>query len=143
MSDYPKVMKQLFLGAILTAITALLSTSASAESNEVFFKDCGYRCKPYESCKVGNDKIACYYGSGGCCSGGVTFKNGKDFGIEWIMKYFDQEGRPISEPKEGYFAMVNDKKVKFKIQNGVSHEGGCISFYEPKTSVFIFSYGEC
>ena len=92
-SDYPKVMKQLFLGAILTAITALLSTLASAESNEVFFKDCGYRCKPYESCKVGKDKMACYYGSGGCCSGGITFKNGKDFSIEWIMEYFDQEGR--------------------------------------------------
>ena len=108
-------MKQLFFVAILTAIAALLSTSASAESNEVFFKDCGYRCKPYESCKVGKDKMACYYGSGGCCSGGLTFKNGKDFSIEWIMEYFDQEGRPISEPKEGYFAMVNDKKVKFKM----------------------------
>ena len=137
------VMRRLFFGVILSTIMALLATSASAKSNDVFFKDCGYRCKPYESCKLGNNKMACYYGSSSCCSSGVTFKNGKDFGIEWIIEYFDQEGRPISEPKEGYFAMVNDKKARFQIRNGLSSGGGGISFYEPNTSNFIFAYGEC
>jgi hypothetical protein len=136
-------MKHLLLGLILTAITALLSTSVSAESNEVFFEDCGYRCEPYETCQLGNDKMACHYGSGGCCSGGVTFKNGKNFSIEWITDYFDNEGRPVSEPKEGYFALVNDKRARFKIHNEGSKEGGCISFYKPNMGSFIFAYGDC
>ena len=72
------------------------------------------RCQEYTNCSLNGVSMACSYKSGGVEHGGVDFENGKVFTIEWISEYFDNSSNLINEPKDGYFAWVNNTRRRFE-----------------------------
>ena len=96
------------------------------------------RCQEYTNCSLNGVSMACSYKSGGVEYGGIDFENGKVFSIEWISKYFDNNSNLIEEPKDGYFAWVNNTRRRFETINN----GGCVKFQSYATSP-EFKYGLC
>ena len=81
--------------------------------------------------------MGCSYGSGSSSSGGVFFENGEFVLIEWIQKYFDNNSNLIEEPKDGYFAWVNNTRRRFNVTDTV-----CVQFLANAT-LPEFKYGMC
>jgi len=81
--------------------------------------------------------MACSYKSGGVEYGGVDFENGEAFSIEWTSEYFDISSNLIEKPKDGYFAWVNNTRMRFII---IKDE--CVQFLAGD-GFPEFSYGLC
>ena len=96
------------------------------------------RCQEYTNCSLNGVSMACSYNSGGVEYGGVDFENGEVFSIEWITEYFDNSSNLIEEPKDGYFAWVNNTRRRFETINN----GECVKFQSYATSP-EFKYGLC
>ena len=95
------------------------------------------RCQEYTNCSFNSVSMACSYKSGGVEYGGVFFENGEVFSIEWISKYFDKNSNLIEEPKEGYYAWVNNIRRRFNIR-----KNRCVEIYKTKL-LPKFEYGKC
>jgi len=96
------------------------------------------RCQEYTNCSLNGVSMACSYKSGGVEYGGIDFENGKVFSIEWISKYFDNNSNLIEEPKDGYFAWVNNTRRRFETINN----GECVKF-QSNAAFPEFKYGLC
>jgi len=96
------------------------------------------RCQEYTNCNLNGVHMPCSYKSGGVQYGNVDFENGEVFSIEWISKYFDNNSELIEEPKDGYFAWVNNSRRRFEVIDN----GECIKF-QSNASLSIFKYGLC
>jgi hypothetical protein len=95
------------------------------------------RCQEYTNCSLNGVSMACSYKSGGVEYGGVDFENGEVFSIEWISEYFDNSSNLINEPKDGYFALVNNTKRRFNVI-----DNGCVQFLA-NSALPEFKYGMC
>ena len=95
------------------------------------------RCQEYTNCSLNGVSMACSYKSGGVEYGGVDFENGEAFSIEWISEYFDNSSNLIEEPKDGYFAWVNNTKRRFNVI-----DEGCLQF-QANSALPEFKYGMC
>ena len=95
------------------------------------------RCQEYTNCSLNGVSMACSYKSGGVEYGGVDFENGEVFSIEWISEYFDNSSNLINEPKDGYFALVNNTKRRFNVI-----DNGCAQFLA-NSALPEFKYGMC
>ena len=95
------------------------------------------RCQEYTNCSLNGVSMACSYKSGGVEYGGVDFENGEVFSIEWITEYFDNSSNLIEEPKDGYFAWVNNTKRRFNVI-----DNGCVQFLA-NSALPEFKYGMC
>ena len=132
-SVFPKILFFLFL--------AMTACSVFTQSSEEFFKDCGYRCSQFESCRLGKEEMACMYGSSNAISGAITFKNGKEFYRELIPEV------DVAEPSvkdEGY-ALINDVRTRYKIfrDNAGESYWRCMEFYKDDSNEVLFAYGNC
>ena len=95
------------------------------------------RCEEYQNCTFNGQLMGCSYGSGSSSSGGVFFENGEFVLIEWIQKYFDNNSNLIEEPKDGYFAWVNNTRRRFNVIDTV-----CVQFLA-NAALPEFKYGMC
>lgn len=95
------------------------------------------RCEEYQNCTFNGQLMGCSYGSGSSSSGGVFFENGEFVLIEWIQKYFDNNSNLIEEPKDGYFAWVNNTRRRFNVTDTV-----CVQFLA-NAALPEFKYGMC
>ena len=125
--------KQLSITAL--ACSALLALTLPALANWRCEVD---RCQEYTNCSLNGASMKCSYKSGGVKYGGVDFENGEVFSIEWISEYFDNNSNLINEPKDGYFAWVNNTRRRFETINN----GECVKFQSNAASP-EFKYGVC
>jgi len=125
--------KQLLIKSLIcSALLALTNPAFASWRCEVD------RCQEYTNCSLNGVSMACSYRSGGVEYGGVDFENGKVFSIEWISKYFDNNSNLIEEPKDGYFAWVNNTRRRFETINN----GECVKF-QSNAAFPEFKYGLC
>ena len=85
--------------------------------------------------------MACYYGSASATSGGIVFKDGSEFFVEWFP---EPEDSSTSIKGEGN-ALINDVRTSYKIlkiQSG-KDDLRCIHFYKDKSEDVLFAYGNC
>ena len=85
--------------------------------------------------------MACYYGSASVTSGGIVFKDGSEFFLEWFP---EPEDSSTSINGAGH-ALVNDVRTPYKIlkiQSG-KDDLRCIHFYKDKSEDVLFAYGNC
>ena len=93
------------------------------------------RCSEFTKCVINEKNKRCLYGSGSAITGGVEFEKGPSFYIEWLPEYFDGKGELIENDEDLYFALLDEKKTRFRIDEG------CFIFMDENEKT-IFGYGE-
>ena len=85
--------------------------------------------------------MACYYGSASATSGGIVFKDGSEFFIEWFP---EPEDSSTSINGAGH-ALVNDVRTWYRILKAqyAKDDLRCIHFYKDKSEDVLFAYGNC
>ena len=85
--------------------------------------------------------MACYYGSASAISGGIVFRDGSEFFVEWLT---EAEVSSTNINNEGH-ALINHVKTRYKISKIQSGKDDlrCIQFYKNKTKDVLFAYGNC